>query len=135
MDIRKLRTRLRLTQKQFGQILNVTQSTVANWEYQITRPDRPTREKILELIINPSRLEIPGFLIRQERLRRHLTQSQMARRLRFSVSLLAQYESGRKICRGPNAQIWARVIRSRMVRRMVTELEEFLKHVTMGYDG
>ena len=54
IDVKALRERLNLTQAKLAEVVGVDQSTVSNWEKQVTVPRGPAR-KLLQSIALPER--------------------------------------------------------------------------------
>ena len=54
LDIKSLRDRLNLTQAQLGEAVGVDQSTVSNWETQVTVPRGPARKVLQSLAAQPA---------------------------------------------------------------------------------
>ncbi len=53
LDVKALRDRLKLTQAQLGEAVGVDQSTVSNWEKQVTVPRGPARKVLRSLASQP----------------------------------------------------------------------------------
>lgn len=56
IDVKSLRTKLELTQEQFGKAVGVDQSTVSNWENGMM-PRGPARKLLQTLVTAPARKE------------------------------------------------------------------------------
>lgn len=107
--IRELRVEKGITQVKFAQMLSTSQANISGWELEKWEPDKNALKKMSEIfgcsidfiLGNDKEIEfhqknLPMEKLKQLRLEKHLTQSDMAKMLDITVSAYGNYELGQR---------------------------------------
>jgi DNA-binding transcriptional regulator YiaG len=100
VDVRSIRKKHGLTQKEFAEILDVTPTTVSNWEQGQTNPSQERIEEIRNLDVSADEDEedsgtsTSGDEIKEIRSKLDLSQSDFAEKLGVSAGTVSNWERG-----------------------------------------